>query len=131
MSFCGFGFLFLFLAAQLKVFSTARGQSIRLITSLLPLLMASLVAISRTCDYHHHWQDICVGSILGFVIVYVVYRQYFPSLTESTCDKPDVNFMASGYEQGAGDASSCSNGNGRSYGRRGMLLESPTCIKTV
>lgn len=122
MSFCGFGFLFLYIAAQLKTFSTGRGHTPSFILTLITLLAPTLVAISRFDDYHHHYQDIIVGSLLGFCVVYAIYRQYFPSLGDPTCDKPDVPF--SGYEQGAGEA--------RLYGRRTLSsLENPNCIKTV
>lgn len=73
------GFLSLYLMARLHVFGEkGRGQSWRLILSFLPLVGALLVALSRTCDYHHHWQDVVVGSGLGLMIAVLCYRQYFP-----------------------------------------------------
>lgn len=66
---------------KLHVFSErGRGQSWRLLISITPLFLAMLVAVSRTCDYHHHWQDVTIGSIIGIVIAYLCYRQYFPAL---------------------------------------------------
>nr|GEY42840.1 putative lipid phosphate phosphatase 3, chloroplastic [Tanacetum cinerariifolium] len=64
LSFAGLIFLALYLAGKLKVFDH-RGHVAKLCVILLPLLMASLVAVSRVDDYRHHWQDISVGGLLG------------------------------------------------------------------
>lgn len=32
---------------------------------LLPLLVASLVGVSRVSDYWHHWQDVFAGGMIG------------------------------------------------------------------
>lgn len=50
-------FIALYFAGKLGTFnSRGRGQSWRLVVTLFPLIIALLVAISRTADYHHHWQ---------------------------------------------------------------------------
>jgi len=58
--------------------------------SLTPFLAALLVAISRTMDYRHHWEDVAVGSIVGTVFSYFAYRQYFHPLKSinSNCPYP-------------------------------------------
>ncbi|KVI05391.1 Phosphatidic acid phosphatase/chloroperoxidase, N-terminal [Cynara cardunculus var. scolymus] len=64
-SFAGLGFLALYLAGKIKVFDR-QGHVAKLCILFLPLLMASLVAVSRVDDYWHHWQDVFAGGILGW-----------------------------------------------------------------
>ena len=35
-----------------------------------------------------HWQDVLVGGILGAVLAYFSYRQYYPSLTSKDSQRP-------------------------------------------
>ncbi len=118
VSFASLGFISLYMAGKLGVFNEkGRGQSLRLLVSLLPLLIALTVALSRTCDYHHHWQgkkktrphfvfivfcqqssffflfrkkDVLCGSLLGLFTAYFCYRQHYPSLDSPDADVPLV-----------------------------------------
>lgn len=88
-SFAALGFVSWYLFAKLQVFTErGRGHSWRLVAALAPLFAALMVAISRTCDYHHHWQDVTVGSLLGLAVGYVCYRQYYPALDSRYCYVP-------------------------------------------
>lgn len=49
---------------------------------------ALLVAISRTVDYRHHWQDVTVGAILGTGLAIFAYHQYYPPLWSDASDEP-------------------------------------------
>lgn len=55
--------------------------------SLTPLVAAALIAVSRTCDYHHHWQDVAFGSLIGLFVSYYIYRQYYPSIFSRHCHR--------------------------------------------
>ncbi|KAK8643515.1 hypothetical protein V6N13_012808 [Hibiscus sabdariffa] len=77
-SFAGLGFLSLYLSGKVKVFDR-KGHIAKLCIVLLPLLAASLVAISRVDDYWHHWNDVFAGGFLGLVVAAFCYRQFFPS----------------------------------------------------
>ncbi|CAE6515400.1 unnamed protein product [Rhizoctonia solani] len=39
-------------------------------------------------DYRHHWHDVLVGSVVGLVLSYFSYRQYYPSLVSPFSHRP-------------------------------------------
>jgi len=87
LSFAGLTFLSLYTAGKLHLFDT-RGHTAKTWLSVLPLFGAALVAVSRTMDYRHHWQDVLAGSILGIVMAHFAYRQYFQSLASKVSHLP-------------------------------------------
>ncbi|KAK7693401.1 hypothetical protein QCA50_002969 [Cerrena zonata] len=86
-SFAGLGFLSFYIAGKVHLFDR-RGHAPKAWLSVAPLCGAALVAVSRTMDYRHHWQDVTVGSILGITIAFFAYRQYYPSLAATESHKP-------------------------------------------
>ncbi|KAK8933598.1 Lipid phosphate phosphatase 2 [Platanthera zijinensis] len=76
-SFAGLGFLAWYLAGKIKAFDH-KGHMAKLCLVLLPILCASLIAISRVDDYWHHWQDVFAGGFLGLFVASVCYLQFFP-----------------------------------------------------
>ena len=77
-SFSGLGYLALVLVAQTKS-KHAHGRPFRMFIITLPLMCATLVAVSRLIDHRHHWEDVVVGSLLGLFMAYFSYRQFFPN----------------------------------------------------
>jgi len=87
LSFAGLAFLSFYLAGKLHLFDK-RGRAPKAWLALIPLAGAALVAISRTMDYRHHATDVLAGSLLGFVVAYFSYRQYYPSLAAELSHRP-------------------------------------------
>jgi diacylglycerol diphosphate phosphatase / phosphatidate phosphatase len=49
---------------------------------LIPSLGAALVAGSRIMDARHHPFDVLSGSLIGIIIGWAAYRQYFPPVSD-------------------------------------------------
>ncbi|CAB4428135.1 unnamed protein product [Rhizophagus irregularis] len=81
------GFLSLYLAGKLHVFDQ-KGYTYKGFVVAAPLVVAILIAISRTEDYRHHWHDVFAGSLVGFLLSYFAYHQYYPDLHSKISDKP-------------------------------------------
>ncbi|CCX30030.1 phosphatidic acid phosphatase type 2/haloperoxidase [Pyronema domesticum] len=80
-AFAGLGYLSLFLAGKLHIMDN-RGEVWKTFIVLVPLLAASLVAVSRIMDARHHPFDVITGSMLGAITAWIAYRQYYPAITK-------------------------------------------------
>ncbi|KZT58537.1 PAP2-domain-containing protein, partial [Calocera cornea HHB12733] len=86
-AFAGLGFLSFYLAAKIRLWDR-RGYAVKPWIVGAPLVAAALVAISRVMDYRHHWEDVVVGSAVGWLMSWFVYRLYYPPLTSPHASKP-------------------------------------------
>ncbi|KAL5890367.1 hypothetical protein ACKVWC_005576 [Pyricularia oryzae] len=110
-SFAGLGYTALFLAGQLRIFAydgerdgeedgSGAGKMERVVSAahgrglgtalfcMIPLLGATMIAISRCQDYRHDVYDVCTGALLGSVVTYWSYRRYWPRLGSYRCSEP-------------------------------------------
>lgn len=78
----------------------------------------SAIAVSRTCDYHHHWQDVVAGSMLGFTLAGLGYSLYFPSLTSRHCDQCLVAMALMSSNQNEHSSVDAKGDNGRDGSHR-------------
>ena len=76
--FAGLGFLSLYLSGKIKAFDS-QGHVAKLCIVILPLLLASLVGISRVDDYRHHWEDVFVGGLIGLYLISPFLFQMYES----------------------------------------------------
>lgn len=73
-AFAGYVFLFLWMNAKLKVWSSHQTSFYWLALLMAPLLGAVLMAAALTIDNAHHWYDILMGSLIGTVMAFASYR---------------------------------------------------------
>lgn len=59
-----------------------RGETWKTLIIMVPILAATLVAVTRIMDARHHPFDVITGGFLGIVCAWVSYHQYFPPLSE-------------------------------------------------
>ncbi|CDS01607.1 hypothetical protein [Sporisorium scitamineum] len=86
-SFAGFTYLSLYLAGKLHLFDR-RGHAVSAWLCGIPLMAATLIAVSRTMDYRHHATDVIAGALLGLTIAYWSYKLYYPPLWHKESHKP-------------------------------------------
>lgn len=81
-SFAGLFYTSMWLGGKLHIMDN-RGEAWKSLLVMVPILAATLVAVSRIMDARHHPFDVITGSLLGVACAIVSYRQYFPPMSES------------------------------------------------
>ncbi|KAG8865164.1 hypothetical protein FRB96_000053 [Tulasnella sp. 330] len=87
LSFAGLGFLFFYTSGKLHLYDN-RGRAGKAWIAFLPLAGATLVAISRTMDYRHHFGDVVAGALVGLITAWFCYKQYYPPLHSALSHHP-------------------------------------------
>ncbi|KAH8726902.1 phosphatidic acid phosphatase type 2/haloperoxidase [Phaeosphaeriaceae sp. PMI808] len=82
VSFAGLFYLSLYLAAKLHVLD-AKGEVWRSFVVMVPTLGAALITGTRIMDARHHPFDVISGALLGILVAWASYRQYFPPVSET------------------------------------------------
>ncbi|PVV03089.1 hypothetical protein BB560_002453 [Smittium megazygosporum] len=82
--FAGQTFLFLYLSYKLSSLNTFR--SFKFLILMVPILIASYVAASRSIDYWHHWQDIVAGSLIGLIFASYGFFVYFKDFDKDSSE---------------------------------------------
>ncbi|PRP81240.1 hypothetical protein PROFUN_02074 [Planoprotostelium fungivorum] len=80
-SFSGLGFLSCYFSGKLHIFSRHTGGTLpRALLAFSPITISFFIAVSRTMDYHHNFDDIIAGGLLGAICAFFCYFLYYPSL---------------------------------------------------
>lgn len=82
----GMTFLFLYFADKTNCFRRVpfpsrswKGSALlRFSLTISPLFLAAWIAITRLEDYRHHKEDVIVGSLIGFLAAWLIFRVYYP-----------------------------------------------------
>jgi diacylglycerol diphosphate phosphatase/phosphatidate phosphatase len=87
-SFGAMVFLSCYLFGKFKIFTHNGGQLWKVLIAISPIFVSGFIAISRTRDYHHNFDDILAGTVLGVAMGLIGYHINYPSLFSSQCHQP-------------------------------------------
>jgi len=82
VSFAGLFYLSIYIAGKLHVLD-AKGEVWRTFLVMVPALGAALITGTRIMDARHHPFDVISGALLGILVAWGSYRQYFPPVSET------------------------------------------------
>jgi len=70
--------LSLYLIGKLRP-NNHHGHFYKVVICMFPMIFAAWVAVTRTTDYRHHWDDVLVGGLVGTAIGTIFYFQHYPN----------------------------------------------------
>lgn len=102
--FWGMTTLFLYLCGKLKLYSEqTKFQFPKLVLAYIPILGACFIGVSRTRDFHHNFDDVLAGAVLGIFASLSTYFLYFPSLSSKdshfALSRSDIYHQRFGVEE--------------------------------
>ncbi|KAI8590675.1 phosphatidic acid phosphatase type 2/haloperoxidase [Geranomyces variabilis] len=80
----GLGFLSLYLSRHLNFYRKPLAPKYAI--TIIPIIVALLISISRVDNFWHHWQDVVVGAIVGAIVAVLSYRSHCAHLEEFADD---------------------------------------------
>ncbi|KAJ3011749.1 hypothetical protein HKX48_006687 [Thoreauomyces humboldtii] len=80
LSWAGLGFLSLYLSRHLNFYKKPLAPKYAL--TIIPVIAALLVSISRVDNYWHRWQDVVVGAAVGITMAIYCYRYHCAPLED-------------------------------------------------
>lgn len=88
LSFAGLNFVTVWLLNQFN--ESGNLEIWKILLLVLPDALATFVAISRTQDYRHHYNDVIIGGAIGLAISYTVFNKLFK--------KAEPNYLEDDFE---------------------------------
>jgi len=98
LSFTAMVFLSLYLSGKFRIFRTNHGNVWKILCSVCPIFICGFIAISRTRDYHHNYDDILAGAFLGTVMAFVGYFTQYHGLASEKCHEPKNRYYIHALE---------------------------------
>eukprot|EP00455_Lapot_gusevi_P050653 TRINITY_DN738_c0_g1_i3.p2 TRINITY_DN738_c0_g1~~TRINITY_DN738_c0_g1_i3.p2 ORF type:complete len:109 (-),score=28.83 TRINITY_DN738_c0_g1_i3:68-394(-) len=95
MAMSGLAFLSFYLLGKMGLYedpSRIRPNRMwKYVLGFLPITAALWVAVSRTREYWHNFDDVMMGGLIGLFIAYFCYRLRFPALFRPAPPVPNQN----------------------------------------
>ncbi|EGG16548.1 phosphoesterase [Cavenderia fasciculata] len=88
LSFASMTYLSFYLCGKLRVFRKEGAAMWKILIVMSPYAISSLVAVSRTVDYHHDFSDILAGTLIGLCIGSFIYFMNYNTLASKECSLP-------------------------------------------